>query len=217
MCQDSCQWPLEQFKLWSWLGLCLDTMLGNENSWSSGGCWNEKRVLQQKMIHSASPVPWQLTFKNFPPNLDKSFPTTEKGVPKPKTQAWETLIFLNMPCKRLGPVILRLFTGIQGFETDSSNCSAKRGEPENYWKRYLVRNYSRQGRSHNKIRGFSEINSWKHFSGSAIIFGPDSIAELVHLGPEVCICSGIHWNLRESLYPYRNERFSTNILADLSL
>ena len=31
---------------------------------------------------------------------------------------------------------------------------------------------SRQGLSRNKISNFSDINSWKHFSGSAIILVP---------------------------------------------
>ena len=66
-----------------------------------------------------------------------------------------------------------LFTGINRSQTDSSKWSCKRRKA---WKLLETIINSRQGPSRNKISNFSDINSWKHVSGSAIIFGPDSIA-----------------------------------------
>ena len=55
------------------------------------------------------------------------------------------------------------------FGTDSSNLSCKKGKA---WKLLETIINSRQGPSRNKISNFSEINFWKHFSGSAIILVP---------------------------------------------
>ena len=62
-----------------------------------------------------------------------------------------------------------LFTGIHCFRTDSSNLSCKKGKA---WKLLETIINSRQGLSRNKISNFSEIDSWKHFSGSAKILVP---------------------------------------------
>ena len=64
---------------------------------------------------------------------------------------------------------LNFFTGINCFRTDSSNLSCKKGKAWKLLERIIN---SRQGLSRNEISNFSEINSWKHFSGSAIILVP---------------------------------------------
>ena len=45
---------------------------------------------------------------------------------------------------------------------------------------------SRQGPSRNKISNFSEINSWKYFSGSAIILVPTVLETSIGCMSRVC-------------------------------
>ena len=66
--------------------------------------------------------------------------------------SWD--LFISIIALRLIPVI----------------CTARRAKPENCKKKNVVN--SSQGLSHNKVSNFSEINSQKHFSGSAVILVP---------------------------------------------
>ena len=68
--------------------------------------------------------------------------------------------------KSTGPSFHDFFTGMNySFQTDSGNLSCKKS---NTCKSLETKIVSRQGLSHNKISKFSEVNSRKRFSGSAI-------------------------------------------------
>ena len=58
------------------------------------------------------------------------------------------------------------FTGIHSFQTDTSNLILQE-EQSRKWLEMIIN--SCQGLSRNKISNFSDINCWRHFSGSAII------------------------------------------------
>ena len=69
-----------------------------------------------------------------------------------------------------------LFIGINSFQTDSSNFTCKKS---NAWRLLETIINSRQSLSRNKVSKFSEIYSWKHFSGSAIILVPTVFTQAV--------------------------------------
>ena len=62
--------------------------------------------------------------------------------------------------------LLRPFTWINSCQPDSSTLSCKRSKDRKLLEIVI---HSLRGLSRNKISDFSEVKSWKHFSGSAII------------------------------------------------
>ena len=85
-------------------------------------------------------------------------------------------IITELILERAGPVILKTFLlELIAFRLIPDFCPARREQTQQSLKLLETIINSKQGLSRNKISNFSEINSWKHFSGSAIILVPTAL------------------------------------------